>query len=90
MSILVHLYSNLQKYTENQPVVEAQGTTVGQCLNNLVQKYPSLGSRLFDKKQKLISNVFISINLKSTRSAPLEQSIEKDDQIYIILIVAGG
>jgi hypothetical protein len=89
MSINVHLYSNLQIYADNQPVVEVKGINIGQCLHDLVLKYPKLNKILFDKK-KLRSNIFLSLNLNSIKSESLEVQVNKDDQLYIILITAGG
>ena len=89
MSVKVHLYSNLQIYTNNQPVVEVEGANVGQCLDNLITQYPKLNKVLFDKS-KLRSNVYISLNLNSIKSEPLEIPIKETDNLYIILIVAGG
>jgi molybdopterin converting factor small subunit len=90
MSIRVHLYSNLQRFTGNQPIVEVDGTTVGQCLLDLVKKYPAISSVILDNHQELLSTVFVSLNLKSARSENLEKPVDENDQLYIILIVAGG
>lgn len=89
MSVNVHLYSNLQIYAENQPVVQVEGTNIGQCLNNLVSKYPKLNKVLFDKS-KLRSNIHLSLNLNSIKSESSENPVKDTDNLYIILIVAGG
>ncbi|HEX7475337.1 MAG TPA: MoaD/ThiS family protein [Dehalococcoidales bacterium] len=90
MSTKVHLYSNLQRYTQNQSVVEVEGASVGQCLGNLVARYPGLNKIIFDKNRNLLSNIYISVNLNSAQSEPLEKPIGENDQLYVILIVAGG
>ncbi len=90
MATKIHLYSNLQRFTENQSLVEVDGNTVGQCLQNLTARYSALHKIIFAQNGQLLSNVYISINLNSASSEPLEKTVKARDQIYIILIVAGG
>ncbi|HSW58326.1 MAG TPA: MoaD/ThiS family protein [Dehalococcoidales bacterium] len=90
MKIPVHLYSNLQRYTGNQAVVETHGSTVGECLDNLVEKYPALRPLIFNENGQVLSGVYISINLESPKSETKDQPLRSGDRLYIILIVAGG
>jgi molybdopterin converting factor small subunit len=86
----INLYSNLQRYTGNQTQIDTDGNTVGQCLNNLVKKYPAVKPVLFDKSGNLFSTIFISINLDSPNPEKLDRELIENDQIYIIQISAGG
>jgi molybdopterin converting factor small subunit len=90
MSIKIHLYSSLRKYTDNQRIVEVNGTTVGECLNDLVRQHPSILPLLFDETRKLLDKVFVSINLESTTRENLTTPVQETDDLYLILIVAGG
>ena len=90
MKIPIYLYSNLQRYTDGQIVVESEGSTVGQCLEHLTHKYPEIAPTIFDKSGIISSLVYISVNLESPSSEVLERSLSEGDRIYIILIVAGG
>jgi molybdopterin converting factor small subunit len=86
----IHLYSNLQRYSDNHSLVHAEGKKVGECINNLITQYPSLKSVLFNESGNLNPEVYISINLNSTHTEPLQRPLDPDDQVYIILIVSGG
>lgn len=90
MSIKVHLYSNLRNYTDNQGIVDVSGTTVGECLDDLVRQFPSIAPSLFDETGKLLEKVFVSINLESTYREKLTAPMKENDDLYLILIVAGG
>ena len=90
MSIKVHLYSSLPKYAGDQGLVEVDGSTVGQCLNDLVRQFPGLKSHLFDKAGKLLSTVFVSVNLNSANPEQLERPVSDKDELYLVLMVAGG
>lgn len=90
MSTKVHLYSNLQRYASDQPVVPVEGTTVGECLNHLVQQYPLLNPIIFDKNRSMFPHIYVSVNLKSAKSEQLDRLISPGDELYIILVVVGG
>jgi molybdopterin converting factor small subunit len=90
MSIRVHLYSGLHSYANNQDLVEVEGVTVGECLNNLVRQFPDVKRTLFDAEGKLLSSVLISINLQSLQREDLNKNINPGDEIYLILIIPGG
>jgi molybdopterin converting factor small subunit len=86
----IHLYSGLQRYVNNQDVVEVVGTTIQECLDELVEQFPAIKRIIFDKSGNLIPNVMISINLRSPTREKLEKSLEPGDELYVIMIIAGG
>jgi molybdopterin converting factor small subunit len=90
MKIPVHLYSNLQRYTADNNLVETEGQTVGECLTQLIQKCPEIRPVILDQWGKIPPHVYVSINLESAKSETIERQLAEGDQIYIILIVAGG
>ena len=90
MSIKVHLYSNLQTYTDGRNVVEVNGSTIGECLNDLVKQFPEVRNILLDKQDKLLDQVFISINLQSPYREQIDKQVKDGDDLYIGLIIAGG
>ncbi len=90
MKIPVHLYSNLQRYSGNRNVVDTEGSSVGDCLAHLIQKYPEIGPVILDQSGKIFPQVYVSINLESAKSEKMERLLNDGDRIYIILIVAGG
>ena len=54
MSVTIKVYAILGKYTDGERVIEVDGTTVGQCLTRLIQKYPTIKEALFDKNGELL------------------------------------
>jgi len=90
MSIKVHLYSSLRKYADNREIIEVDGTTVGECLEDLTRKFPSIAPILFDEAGKHLEKVFVSINLESAYREKMTTPVEENDDLYLILIVAGG
>jgi molybdopterin converting factor small subunit len=90
MSIKVHLYTTLQQYTGGHNQVSVQGRSVGECLKDLVRQYPDIGPVLFDNSGRLHSIVFVSVNMNSVNPENLDRAVSETDELFIILIIAGG
>jgi molybdopterin synthase sulfur carrier subunit len=90
MRIKVHLYSSLRKYADNREIVEVDGTTVRECLEDLIRQYPSISPVLFDEAGNPMEKVFVSINLESAYREKMTAPVKENDDLYLILIVAGG
>ena len=90
MNTKIHIYSGLQSYTKNQDIIEVNGSTVGECLNDLARQFPNIRRSILDPEGKLLPSVLVSINLQSPHRETLEKLIVPGDEIYIILIIPGG
>jgi molybdopterin converting factor small subunit len=90
VSTKVNLYSNLRSYADDKGTVEVNGATVGDCLSDLIRQFPKLRSKLFDASGKLSSQIFVSINMNSTNPEKTGAPVKEGDELYIVLIVAGG
>jgi len=90
MSIEVSIHRALRHLTNGQATVKVNGTTVGQCLNDLVNQFPGIKPKIFDKKDKLLNYVDIYVNLKSSYPEELAMSVNDGDRLHITLIIGGG
>ena len=90
MSVKVHLHLTLRQYTDGQEIVETQGKTVGECLKDLVKRFPGVQSSLFDKKGKINNIIEIYLNLQSAYPDELAKPVKDGDEIHVTLMLAGG
>ena len=90
MSIRVYLHKSHRQYTGDRESVEVTGRTVGDCLQDLVRRYPQMPTALFDGSGKLQRNVEVYLNMQSTYPEELAKSTESGDVIHITLLLAGG
>ncbi len=90
MAVKVHLHVTLRRFTNGQEIVEADGKTVGECLKNVVKKYPGMESSIFAKNGKLSNIVEIYVNLKSAYPNELAKPVQDGDEIHAIMMLAGG
>ena len=85
MSIKIHIPSYFQSYTNNKEVVEANGTTVGECLEQLVKQFPEFKTMIFFKDGRLMA--FLGVFVNGEYSSP-EKPVKSGDEI--IIEAAGG
>jgi molybdopterin converting factor small subunit len=90
MSIKVNIHVELQHLAVGQPSVEVNGSTVGECLNDLVAKYPDMKKALFDEKGDLVTYVEVYVNLESTFPDELAYKVKEGDEIHITIVNVGG
>jgi sulfur-carrier protein len=70
--------------------LEAQGTTVAELIDDLVERYPPLASQLLqDGELAPFVNVYVGGEDVRTRDG-LETSVRADDQVILLPAMAGG
>ncbi|MBN2076362.1 MAG: MoaD/ThiS family protein [Dehalococcoidales bacterium] len=90
MSIKVHIHPSLQYITDDREMFEVNGSTVGECLSNLVAEYPDLEEWLYEEKEKLSKYIDIFVNDESAYPEELKKPVKNGDEIYILMQIAGG
>lgn len=90
MSIKINIPPNLQHLADGLGVVEVHGSTVGQCLNHLVEQCPGIEKALFDKNGNLLNYIDIYVNGESAYPEESAKSVEDGDELSIVLVLAGG
>ena len=90
MSVKVNIHPTLHYLTNDTDIAEVSGSTVGECLNDLIKQFPDIKPGLFDKKGKLLNYADIYVNLESAYPEDLAKPVKDGDEIHIVLILAGG
>ncbi|MFC1943733.1 MoaD/ThiS family protein [Chloroflexota bacterium] len=90
MSIKIDIPSYLQPFTNNMEAVEANGSTVDECLNHLVKQFPGMEKMLLAKNGKLLNYVNIYINGEDAYPDELAKPVKDGDELYILYIIGGG
>ncbi len=90
MSVRINIRPVLAHFTDGQTVVEVKGSTVGQCLDDLVQQFPKVKKVLFGKDGGLRNYVEVYINRESAYPDELAKPVKDGDELNLALIIAGG
>ena len=81
----------LRGYVGKQDVVQVDGKTVGELLQNLTVKYPELQNHLYNEDGRLRSFVNVYLNDDDIRYLQKEDTpVAEGDTISIVPSVAGG
>jgi MoaD family protein len=89
MSVTVYIPNFMSPLINNVTEVETTGSTVGQCLQVLIAKYPRLRTRLFTNG-KFNDRLDIYLNGKSTYPMELATPVRDGDEIRILYPISGG
>jgi len=90
MSVSVNIDSALRHFTNGLDVIEVSGSTVGQCLDQLVKRFPDIASEGFYKNGKLSEFVDFYVNRQRVDPHKLTMPTKDGDVIHIMLIIGGG
>jgi adenylyltransferase/sulfurtransferase len=91
MPVKVHIPTPLRPYTDKLDVVELDGTTIGELLQNLTGRFTGLKQHLYTEDGKLRSFVNVYVNDEDIRYLQKDQTpLKTGDTVSIIPSVAGG
>ncbi len=90
MNIRINVSSILLQHTNGQQVIEVNGSTVGQCLEHLVEQFPGIEQGLFDKNGKLHHFINIYVNEESAYPEELAKLVKEGDELHIVFLLGGG
>ncbi len=90
MGVKIHIHKTHRQYTDGLSVVETAGDTVGMCLTDLVNQYPSIKSEIFTNEGKPTRKIEIYLNMESAYPDELGKPVKDGDDIHLTLLLAGG
>ena len=90
MSVEIYIPQFLQHLANGVEVVDVNGSTVGECLNDLVKQFPQLEASLFDKKGQLHTLLNVYINRESAYPEELTKPVNDGDKLQIMYTLVGG
>jgi sulfur-carrier protein len=91
MSVPVRIPTPLRKLTQNQEIVQIEGSTVRDVINNLDQSYPGLKERICDEQNNLRRFVNVFVNDEDIRFLQdTETAVKPGDEVSIVPAIAGG
>jgi molybdopterin converting factor small subunit len=91
MAVTVLVPTALQKFTDNQAVLECSGSSIAELLDSLEQVCPGIKTRLCDEEGKPRRFLNFYVNSEDIRFLEGTATPLKDgDEVSIVPAVAGG
>ena len=91
MSVRVKIfYTELQQAIDSPGEIRVEGATVGECLRDLVRRYPQAEPLMFDSNGELLKRFYVFVNQESMFKAGFDRPVtDKDELLLVVLAVAG-
>jgi molybdopterin converting factor small subunit len=86
--VKVRIPDPLRSYTDQQKIVDADGSTVAEILADLDARYPGIRFRMVDEQNRIRKHMKVFVNDESVRD--LNTKIVDRDEITIMQALSGG
>jgi molybdopterin synthase sulfur carrier subunit len=91
MPIPVRIPTPLRKLTQNKEIVDAEGSTIREVLDDLENSYPGLKERICDEQDNIRRFVNVFVNDEDIRFLQeSETPLKSGDEVSIVPAIAGG
>ena len=88
---IIKIPSQLRTQTDGADKISINGETVGEVIQNLVDKYPALKDRIYDENGKVRRYVNIYLGDEDIRFMDnLDTSVEENSELALVPAIAGG
>jgi molybdopterin converting factor small subunit len=90
MSIAISIPPFLEHLTEDVKRIEVDGKSVGECLDALIERFPSVKPKLLKKDGSLLRGLNIFVNGESAYPEELTKPVKDGDRLHITYVMVGG
>jgi molybdopterin synthase sulfur carrier subunit len=86
----INIPSFLQHLSEGASRDYVNGGTIGECLIEIVDRYPRLKPRLFQAEGRLSRDLNIFLNGAHVDPDELSRPVKEEDKLHIAHVIVGG
>lgn len=91
MSVKTKIFhSELQLIIAEPGELRLEGSTVGECLADLVRRYPAVEPLMFDSLGRLRRQFYVYVNHESMFKADFAQPVTENDTLILVVLASGG
>ncbi len=90
MGVKINVQYFLPHLTDDRDEVEVNGSTVGQCLEQIVARYPRLKRWVFKDDGSLADFIDVHVNMESLIPDEISRPVKDGDIIYLVMMLTGG
>jgi len=76
--------------TRGEERIEVEGSTVGECLAAVGERFPGFSEQIFDAAGEVHRFVNLFVNGDEIERSELDRSVGSDDRVEILAAIAGG
>ena len=83
-------HDELQRIINEPGELRLEGSTVGECLADLVRRYPQAGPVMFDSRGRLRQQFYVYVNRESMFMADFSRPVTENDTLLLVVLASGG
>ncbi len=84
----VYIPTPLRSYTNKKSVVEGEGTTLAELLDDLDRRFPGIRFRIVDEQDQIRPHLKFFVN--QSIAPDLATTLKPQDEVRIITAISGG
>jgi molybdopterin converting factor small subunit len=88
MAVTVKLNLPLQRLAGNREIIEVNGSTVRQCLDDLIRQIPAAGKEVYNADGSPV--LLFLINHEAIPEQDLDHPVTDGDALWLLSVVSGG
>jgi molybdopterin converting factor small subunit len=88
MAVTIKLNLPLQRLVGNQEIFEVSGSTVKQCLDDLVRQIPEAKRYIYNNDGSLA--LLFLLNNEALDDQDVNYSLAENDELWLLSVVSGG
>ena len=86
----VWIPTRMQSLTGGKQIVQIEGATVRQLINNLERQYPGTKSRLYDEEEdELLPGVAVIVDGEASQLGVMER-VNENSEVHFLPAIGGG
>jgi molybdopterin converting factor small subunit len=91
MSVKVKIFhGELQQAINSPGEIRVEGATVGECLADLVRRYPQAERFMFDSRGRLLRQFYVYVNQEGMFKADFARPVTDEDTLLLVVLASGG
>lgn len=90
MSVRVKISTAHQYAANGAEFVEVEGTTISQCLKDLIRKYPALEKLMYNDVTSISDYLLVFLNGENVPHSDLDKSVKSQDEVALVMLIDGG
>jgi molybdopterin converting factor small subunit len=83
-------YAELKSVINSRGELRLEGETVGECLRDLVRRYPQAEPLIFDSKGELLRRFYVFVNQESMFKAAFARPVTDKDELLLVVLATAG
>lgn len=91
MSVKVRVFHDeLRRIVDRSGELRLEGSTVGECLDDLIRRYPEAKPLMFDSRGRLLKRFFVFVNQEGMTKADMARPVTDRDTLLLVVLASGG